>query len=48
MTQQKCGIRPIAKKKKKKKEEICNKELVIFFADEKHKNCICSTVCDIL
>ena len=27
----------------KKGEAICNEELVDFFADEKHKNCICST-----
>ena len=36
----KCGFRPIAKKE----EAICNDELVDFFADEKHKNCIWSTV----
>ena len=27
----------------KKGEAICNEELVDFFTDEKHKNCICST-----
>ena len=34
------GLRPIVIKG----EAICNEELVIFFADEKYKNCICSTV----
>ena len=34
------GLCPIAKEG----EAICNEELVNFFADEKHKNCICSTV----
>ena len=28
----------------KKGEAICNKELVNFFADEKHKNCSCAFV----
>ena len=36
----KSSLRPIAIKG----EAICNEELVIFFADEKHKNSICSTV----
>ena len=36
----KSGLRPIAKKG----EAICGVELVNFFADEAHKNCICSTV----